>query len=90
MESFTDKYVVVRGDFHRSKAAPESLRALESRYAVCQDPGTGRPWPLCVWTARVIKNQLRLGLWLIAGDRRKGIRRMVLNMGITLLSSAIM
>lgn len=88
--SFSDKCVVVRGDFHRRKAALESLRALESRSAVSQDPGTGRPWPLCVWTARVIKNQLRPGLGLIAGDRRKGIRRMVVNMGITLLSSGIM
>lgn len=79
-----------RGDFHRRKAALEPLRAFESHYAVCQDPGTGRPWPLCVWAARVIKNHLRPGLWLIAGDRRKGIRRMVVNMGITLLSSGIM
>lgn len=63
---------------------------MEGGDAVCQDPGTGRLRPLCVWTGRVIKNQLRPGLWLITGDRRKGIRRMVVNMGITLLSSGIM
>lgn len=54
------------------------------------DLGAGWPWPLPVRTARVIKNQLRLGLWLITGDRRKGIRTAVVNMGITLLSSGIM
>lgn len=59
--------------------------------ALCvRDLGAGWPWPLLVWTARVIKNHLRLGLWLITGDRRKGIRRTVVNMGITLLSSGIM
>lgn len=51
-------------------------------------------WPLSVRTAGVIRNQLSLGLWLEAGCSQgrgeKSIRRMVVNMTITVLSRGIM
>lgn len=61
---------------------------------MCQRPRSRLDWPLSVRTARVIKNPLRAGITagsrLITLDRRMGISRMVVNMGITLLSSGIM
>lgn len=60
---------------------------MRSQSGTLEEVGPGL---LSVRTTRVIKNQLRLGLRPITGDRRKGIRRRVVNMGITLLSSGIM
>lgn len=63
---------------------------LEANRTRVRDFGGGWTCPLSVWSARVIKNGLSVGLWLITGDRRKGIGRRVVDMGITPLSSSIM
>lgn len=63
---------------------------LEANRTRVRDFGEGWTWPLSVRTARVIKNGLSLGLRPITGDRRKGIGRRVVNMGITLLRGSIM
>lgn len=42
------------------------LESSWSTYYV-KDLRAGQPWPLSARTARVIKNQLRLGLWLEVG-----------------------
>lgn len=71
---------------------PKKLRTcmLEANRTGVRDFGVGWACPLSVWTARVIKNWLSVGLRLIAGDRRKGIARRAVDMGITPLSGSIM
>lgn len=65
--STNDKYVAP----HRSKARLcfGATVCLESSWNTqcARDLRSGRPRPLSVRTARVIKNQLRLGLWLQVG-----------------------
>lgn len=62
---------------------------LEANRTRVRDFGRGWTCPLFLWTARVIKNGLSVGLRPITGDRRKGIVRRVVDMGITPLSSSI-